>query len=102
MVRDYVALDTGADPASFDVKITFEVGAGLDDAIRDTRLKIREAEQLQAQAAERSRALVRQLVARGLSGRDAARVLGVSPQRVSQLLRSGGPDDGSTGPSRAA
>jgi predicted transcriptional regulator len=88
MVRDYIALDTGADPNSFDVSITPEIGDGLDEHIEETRQQIREAEQAQAQAAERSRALVRELAAKGLSGKDTAKVLGVSPQRVSQLLKA--------------
>ena len=88
MVRDYIALDTGADPDSFAVSITPEIGDGLDEHVEETRQRIREAEQAQAQAAERSRALVRELAARGLSGKDTARVLGVPPQRVSQLLKA--------------
>lgn len=88
MVRDYISLDLGVQPDSFDVVITPEVGDGMDEAVAAVRSKIREAEQAQAQAAERSRALVRQLTAKGLSGKDTAKVLGVSPQRVSQLLKS--------------
>jgi DNA-directed RNA polymerase specialized sigma subunit len=38
------------------------------------------------QAAEQTRTVARQLKARGLSGRDIAAILKVSPQRVSQLL----------------
>lgn len=88
MVRDYIALDLDSDPDSFDVVIVPEVGNGFDESIEQIRRSIREAEQAQAQAAERSRALVGQLAALGLSGRDIARVLGISPQRVSQLLKS--------------
>ena len=87
MVRDYIALDTDVDRNSFDVVIVPEVGDGLDAHIEEVRRRIREAEQAQVQAAEGSRELVRQLAARGLSGRDTAKVLGVSPQRVSQLLK---------------
>ena len=88
MVRDYIALDLGVEPDSFDVTITPEVGDGLDQDVAEVRRKISEAEQAQAQAAERSRALVRRLAAMGLSGKDTAKVLGVSPQRVSQLLKA--------------
>jgi hypothetical protein len=90
MVRDYIALDADVDPYSFDVVIVAEVGDGLDGDIADVRRAIREAEQAQVHAAERSRALVRQLAAKGLSGKDTAKVLGVSPQRVSQLLKTAG------------
>lgn len=88
MVRDYIASDLGVDPYSFDVVMTTEVGAGLDQDVEDVRGRIRQAEQALAQAAEQSRALVRRLAGRGLSGKDIAHVLGVSPQRVSQLLKS--------------
>lgn len=87
MVRDYIALDLGVEPHSFDVVITPEVGDGLDEDVEAVRRKIREAEQAQMLAAERSRALVRRLALEGLSGKDIAKVLGVSPQRVSQLRR---------------
>jgi predicted transcriptional regulator len=87
MARDYIAIDADVDPNSFDVVIVPEVGDGLDERIEEVRRRVREAEQAQAQAAERSRELVRQLAARGLSGKDTAKVLGVSPQRVSQLLK---------------
>jgi DNA-directed RNA polymerase specialized sigma24 family protein len=88
MVRDYVALDLGIEPHSFHVEIMPEVGSGLDEDIAAVRAQIRAAEQAMTLAAERSRAVVRALAARGLSGKDTARVLGVSPQRVSQLIRS--------------
>jgi DNA-directed RNA polymerase specialized sigma subunit len=91
IVRDYIALDLGVEPDSFGVTITPEVGEGLDEDVAAVRRKIREAEQAQLLAAERSRALVRRLAAKGLSGKDIAKVLEVSPQRVSQLLRPKAP-----------
>jgi hypothetical protein len=94
MVRDYIALDTGVDPYSFGVVITPEVGDGLDDDVDEVRREVRAAEQAQVRAAERSRALVRKLAAKGLSGKDTAKVLGVSPQRVSQLLKPVSGDSG--------
>lgn len=93
MVRDYIALDLGVEPDSFAVHITPEIGEGLDQDIAAVQKEIRTAERALAAAAERSRSIVRELTARGLSGREVARVLGISPQRVSQLLknRSGAP-----------
>lgn len=88
MVRDYIALDLGIEPDTFEVRITPEIGGGVDENIVAVRTQIRAAEQAMAVAAERSREIVRELTARGLSGREVARVLGVSPQRVSQLIRS--------------
>jgi hypothetical protein len=89
MARSYIAMMTDTAIDAFDVVIVPEV-SGLDQAVRDARAAVREAEQAQREAAARSRALARELRARGLSGRDIAVVLGVSPQRVSQLLRAPG------------
>lgn len=83
MVKDYLALDTGADPDSFDVVITPVVDAD----VAETRHAVEAAMRAQRMAAARSRATARRLRALGLSGREIALVLGVSPQRVSQLSK---------------
>jgi DNA-directed RNA polymerase specialized sigma24 family protein len=88
MARDYIALDRDIPPESFTVKIVPEVGGGLDTDIREAREIVTKAADMQQSAAERSRRVARRLKAEGLTGRDIARVLGVSPQRVSQLLSS--------------
>jgi hypothetical protein len=94
MVRDYIALmhDVAAD--SFDVEIIPEVGGGLDDAVRTAREAVASAETARRSAAQASRAIAGRLRSAGLSGRDIAMVLGVSAQRVSQLLRDAGPATG--------
>ncbi|MGH3720991.1 MAG: hypothetical protein ACRDRI_19525 [Pseudonocardiaceae bacterium] len=60
-----------------------------DPAVDVTAAEIRtlreEADQHAATATARTSAAARQLVHRGLSVRDAAAILGISPQRVSQL-----------------
>lgn len=85
MVRDYLRLDgvTG----DYAVRITPEVGDGLDEATRAARRAVKEAARSQARAGAMSRDAARRLKAKGLTGRDVAVVLGVSEQRVSQLLR---------------
>ncbi len=83
MVRDYLALDTGADPDSLDVVITPVVDAD----VAETRRAVEAAMRAQRMAAARSRATARRLRSLGLSGREIAMVLGVSPQRVSQLSK---------------
>jgi DNA-directed RNA polymerase specialized sigma24 family protein len=89
MARDYIMLDTGAPAASFTVEIIPEIGGGLDEQTRDARQAVTDADRAQRAAAERSREAARQLQRAGLSGRDIAKVLNVSPQRVSQLLKTG-------------
>jgi len=87
MIRDLIArrLDVAED--SFAVEVTPEVGDGLDAETRSAREEIRALAETQRRVAEHSRAVARRLKAKGLSGRDVAKVLGVSAARVSQLLR---------------
>ena len=86
MARDYIALDKGVPTDSFAVTITPEIGDGLDLRARKARDNTQAAIQAQKQAAEEARQLARDLKARGLTGRDIAKLLDVSPQRVSQLV----------------
>lgn len=88
MVRDYLALDLGGDPADFDVVITPELDGNLAAEAEAAREAVRSAEQAQLAAAARSRDIARRLKAAGLSGADIAAVLKVSTQRVSQLVNS--------------
>jgi hypothetical protein len=88
MARDYIALDLDVPEDSFDVRITPEVGGGVDEKVKRTREEIGAAAQAQGRAAESSRVLVGELKGLGLSGRDMAAVLGITPQRVSQLART--------------
>jgi DNA-directed RNA polymerase specialized sigma subunit len=86
MVRDYIAADRDADPHSFNVELAVRLGDRLDALRQDAQEASRQAAMAQTQAAEKSRILVRRLKDAGLSGREIATVLDVSPQRVSQLL----------------
>lgn len=85
MVRDYISLDLDVPADSFDIDVIPQIGGGLDEEVTKARRQIREAAKAQRQAADRSRQVVRRLKAEGLSGKDTAVVLGISPQRVSQL-----------------
>lgn len=59
------------------------------EQVRRTRDEILAASLAQKKAAQSSRALVQRLKALGLSGKDTAIVLGITPQRVSQLAAAG-------------
>ena len=78
-------LDVDEDVVAVDVipELPPKVRADLDEA----RRKVAQLEVQQREAARASRDAVAVLTASGLSGADVATVLGVSPQRVSQLLR---------------
>lgn len=86
MARDYLALDRGAEPDSFDVSVVPSLDPELAEEVEGARCAVREAEQAQRDAAGRSRRAARRLKELGLSGADIAIVLGVSAQRVSQLV----------------
>jgi CRP-like cAMP-binding protein len=87
MARDLISRRTGSEPAAFGVAITPEIGGGLDERTRQAREAVTSADRAQRNAAAQSRDAARQLRQAGLSGRDIAKVLEVSPQRVSQLLK---------------
>ncbi|MGH4010479.1 MAG: type II toxin-antitoxin system HicB family antitoxin [Pseudonocardiaceae bacterium] len=57
----------------------------VDVTAAEIRILREEADQLAATATARTSAAARLLVHRGFSVRDAAAILGISPQRVSQL-----------------
>jgi len=85
MARDLVStmLDVSVD--GVDVNIEFLV-PGVE--VRAAREAVAEATKAQVRAARVSRQAAAKLREAGLTGRDAAEVLGVSPQRVSQLLKA--------------
>jgi DNA-directed RNA polymerase specialized sigma24 family protein len=87
MVRDYIALDLDIDPHSFEVEIVPDMGSEMGSSIRQAWQAAAEAEQAQHRAVSQSRKVVATLAEEGLTGREIAMVLKVSPQRVSQLLK---------------
>ena len=88
-VREVVVLAADLpDEAMPDLVLDYDYHTGdpdLDATALEVRRLRRQADELAAAAASRTGQAAAQLVARGLSVRDAAALLGISPQRVSQL-----------------
>ena len=85
MAEDLVTAMLGIAPSEFVVDIVYRLPDELAVEFEDARRQQRLAEDAQRDAATASRKLVQHVLATGLSKRDAARVLGLSPQRISQL-----------------
>ncbi len=88
MTRDVVALLLEVDPASFDVFVEPVVPEPVRRSLDVARTLREDAERKQAQAARQTRDAARALADSGYTFRDVGAVLGVSYQRVAQLLAS--------------
>jgi predicted XRE-type DNA-binding protein len=88
-VRDYLSLMHDLnDDAAFDVVIIPELGGAIARDVRNARQAVADLATRQRKTAEMSRAAVQKLRKAGLSGAEIAAVLGVTPQRVSQLTEA--------------
>jgi hypothetical protein len=86
--RDLIAAVLDVDIEDVRVDVLPDLGERLLSEVRDVRRCVDEATEALRLAAERNRDLAAHLVHDcKLSGTDAAVVLGVSPQRVSQLIK---------------
>ena len=86
MIRHYVSMMTGEKVDTVTYNLLPEVGGSLDSEAAKARAAARDAEAALNISAKLNRKAARDLRAAGLSGRDAATVLGLTPQRVSQLI----------------
>ena len=85
-VADLVSLFTDLDPADVTVHVTVAWPEALATLVAEVEAARADAEARAAAAADLRLALAADLTREGLSVRDIARVLGVSHQRVAQLL----------------
>ncbi|WP_406074476.1 type II toxin-antitoxin system HicB family antitoxin [Micromonospora sp. NBC_01638] len=81
MAREAIALMLDVDPHSFDIEVQPELPQEVSRA-REARSALRKAEQ---SAEEATVTAAQALLAKGYTVRDAGALLGISPQRVSQL-----------------
>ena len=88
MAGELIEIMTGLASEDFDLRIRVQ----LPSTVRDHRARAEalrdEARRKSAEAAAESRAAVQELIALGLSQREAGDVLGLSFQRVNQLVNS--------------
>ena len=87
MARDAISLFLDVDPATLEIRVETNLPSDLRrdvDAVGRLRA---EADRLQVESSGAMRHLTNELLGRGLSVRDAAAILGISHQRVSQLAR---------------
>ena len=89
MVRDALAAYLDTDPRSFEVGVVEVLPEAMAEEVRRARQARERASRTQAEADTAVRKAAAGLVRGGLTVRDAGRVLGISPQRVSQLTSAG-------------
>jgi DNA-directed RNA polymerase specialized sigma subunit len=85
MAVDLVSAMRELPESAFEVKMEFRLPDDTATEIAEARAAQKAAAAATSTAAAKSRQALRGILAAGLSKRDAARVLGVTPQRVSQL-----------------
>lgn len=87
-VREAIAFVLDVGQASFDLNVIPNLGSGLTDEVAKARAAVDSAAKAQREAAEQSRKVVAELIGNHrLSGTEVAALLGLSPQRVSQLAK---------------
>jgi DNA-binding NarL/FixJ family response regulator len=93
-VREVIVLAADLpDEAMLELVLDYRYDTGdpeLDATALEVRRLRRKADELSAEVAARTGQAAVELVARGLSVRDVASLLGISPQRVSQLTAKAG------------
>lgn len=84
MTAEAVALLLDVDESTIEVAV--EPHTGKDELIAQVRQAREEADRAADQASHVMRSTARELIADGLTVRDVGRVMGISHQRVSQLV----------------
>lgn len=88
MIRDAIAGALDVNPDSFELELVFGLDSDVLDQVSRAREASLEAAEVQERASRESRAAVQALRNEGLTLKEAGYFLGVTPQRVAQLLNS--------------
>jgi L-lysine 2,3-aminomutase len=87
LMREAIAWVAGVDPSTVEIDMEVRLPADLQHRAVALRALSAEVDEKRRTVAAESRDLAKEL-AETFGGADAARILGISPQRVSQLVRS--------------
>lgn len=85
MAAELVEIMTGLGNDDYDLELKVRLPSAVEDHLARAEVLRAEAERKRAEAAAESRAAVRELLASGVSQREAGELLGLSFQRVNQL-----------------
>jgi len=86
MARDAVATALNTGKRDIEVTVQVHVDDETDAAIDRARQASAQAAEMMREAGSLNRRVAQELKTRGLSARDSGRIMGLSPQRISQLL----------------
>ena len=88
MANDLVQIMTGLATDDYDLHVKVHLPTEVQDHLARAEVLREEAKRKTSEAAQESRAAVRELLAQGLSQREAGELLGMSFQRINQLVNS--------------
>ena len=88
MAGELIEIMEGLGSQDYALNITVHLPSSVQDHLARAEVLRAEAGRKQSEAAAESRAAVRELLAEGLSQREAGEILGLSFQRVNQLVKS--------------
>jgi hypothetical protein len=89
MARDLIAVMQDEPNPAIELDVEVHVDDTLDRMVADSEQKLREGQAMVAEARAEKERIMRALQDRKLSVRDIGRLVGVSPQRVSQVIGEG-------------
>lgn len=88
MAGELIEIMEGLGSQDYELNIRVHLPSSVQDHLARAEVLRAEAGRKQSEAAAESRAAVRELLAEGLSQREAGEILGLSFQRVNQLVKS--------------
>jgi len=88
MASDLIEIMEDVGPDDYTLHIKVQLPDAVQDHLARAEVLREEVKRKQAEAARESREAVKRLLAEGLTQREAAAVLDMSPQRVNQLVNS--------------